>query len=280
MVASLSALDRSVRCATGVLVVASLCACGGGGAPVGTQDPQPARPVTQSDLEIAQLLYTDSARTPPEFYSEPAPSSAYTATFHIKNTDLAPPANPSDPAFELCTDDWNQALDWSETVAQARPVYSDLTETDTTEHYYQFVRTPRSTSLGTDQMRVYRCTFLDRVGADVARITGAAGHINKRPLTGADVKWTLEYLWRFSIYNNLDNVVLRSAAVSDAASPAHELTLAQLVHGAGANGCDRVRVFAWSYRADAASGALLGEQRDLWTFDARRDSSTVQLCNP
>ena len=277
---SLSALDRSVRCAIGVVVIASLGACGGGGSSVAAQDPQAARPVTQSDLEIAQLLYTDSARTPPGFYSEPAPSSDYTATFHIKNTDLAPPATPTDPAFEVCTDDWNQALDWSETVAAARPVYSDLTETDTTEHYYQFVRTPRSTSLPTDQMRVYRCTFLDRVGANIARMTGAAGHINKRPLTSADVKWTLEYLWRFSVYNNVDNAVLKSAAAAHAASPAHELTLAQLVPGAGANGCDRVRVFAWNYRADAASGALQSEQRDLWSFDARRDNSTVQLCNP
>jgi hypothetical protein len=273
-----SILDRSVRLPAGAALIASLCACGGG-SPGSDPGPQSARPVTQSDLEIAQLLYTDSARTPPGFYSEPAPATGYTATFHIKNSDLAPPATATDPIFEMCTDDWNQALDWSETVASSQAVYSDLAATDTTEQYYEFVRAPRSTSLSTQQMRVYRCAFLDRAGADVTRITGTAGHINKRPLTSAEVKWTLEYLWRFSVYNNVDNAVLKSAAVAGAISPAHELTLAQLVPGAGANGCDRVRIFAWSYRADATSGELMSEQRNLWSFDARRDNATTQLCS-
>lgn len=272
--------DRSVRSATGAALIASLCACGGGGSPGSGQEPQSARPVTQSDLEIAQLLYTDSARTPPGFYSEPAPTTAYSTTFHIKNADLAPPATATEPVFEMCTDDWNQALDWSEVVASSQPIYSDLAATETTEHYYEFVRTPRSATLGTQQMRVYRCAFLDRAGADITRITGSAGRINKRPLTSVEVKWTLEYLWRFSVYNNVDIAVLKSAPTAGAVSPTHELTLAQLVPGAGANGCDRVRIFAWSYRADATSGDLVSEQRDLWSFDSRHDNGTTLLCTP
>ena len=254
------------------------CACAGGGA--GNPPTPAARSVAQSDLEIADLLYTDRARTPPGFYTEDAPSTGYTATFHIKNSDVALLAAPTDPTYELCSDDWNQALAWSETVAVAAPVYSDLTATDSNEHFFEFVRVPRSTTLGTERMRVYRCAFVDRVGADAGRSTGTEGHLNRRPVAASDLKWIVEYLWRFSSYNNVDNVVLKSAAIAGATSPTHELTLAALTRGAGAAGCDRVRVFAWRYRADPASGELTSELSGLWNFDARNDSGSTQLCTP
>jgi hypothetical protein len=252
------------------------CACGGGA--TADRQPQASRSVPQSDTEIADLLYTDRERTPPGFYTEAPPASSYTATFHIRNSDIAALASPSDPTFELCTDDWNEALRWSETVATAAAVYSDLVATDSNEHYYEFVRVPRSTALGPEQMRVYRCAFVDRAGADLRRTTGDAGHLNTRPIADSDLQWIVEYLWRFSRYNNVDNIVLKSAAVADAGSPTHELTLAQLTRSAGGAGCDRVRVFAWRYQADAASGLLTSELTDLWQFDARNESGTTRLC--
>jgi hypothetical protein len=254
--------------------------CGGGGnSAVENPGQQATRAVPQSDLEIAQLLYTDAARTPPDFYSEPPPASGYLATYHVKNTDLAPLAAPAEPTHEMCTDDWSEALAWSETVAASRPTASDLVATDTAEQYYQIVRLQRAPNPGTEQIRVYRCEFLDRNGADLARTTGIAGHLNKRPLALTDVRWTLEYLWRFSLYNNVDNVVLKSASVAAAASPAYELVLASMTRGAAPGGCDQVRVFTWSYRTDAASGQLISEQRELWEFDSRDDLGNVELCS-
>ena len=264
--------------ALGIPIAMMLHACGGGSSTSVPPSAQVERAVQQSDVEIARLLYTDSARTPPGFYTEPPSATSYAATFHIKNSDLVPPAGPSAPRFEMCTDDWNEALAWSETVALSAPVYSDLAATDMTEHYYQFVRTPRSLTIGTQQMRVYRCAFLDRTGADLARMVGVAGRINKRPIAPTDLQWTLEYLWHFSVYNNADNVVLRSAVLPGSSSPTHELTLAQLTRGAGSNGCDSIRVFAWSYRVASTSGELMSELRDLWSFDARNDSGSAQLC--
>lgn len=266
------------RCIGAVILstVLGLAACGGGSG--GTDPAEPARPVAQSNLEIAQLLYSDSARTPPGFYSEPAPPSGYFRTSHIKNADLAPADAGAGPVFELCSDDWNEALGWSESVAASEPSATDLTATDETEQYFQFVRTPRAAGDATQQMRVYRCAFLDRNGADIARLTGAAGHINKRPLNETDVRWTLEYLWRFSLYNNAGSVVLKSAAAAGDSNPAHELILAALDRTAGAGGCDRVRVFTWSLHTDMASGGLTSEQHLLWTFDAADDAGTARLC--
>jgi len=260
-----------------MVLAACTSACGGSGASAPSEHPQVARAVPQTDLEIALQIYADSARTPPGFYKEPAPSVGYTTTFHLKNSDIAPAAA-IDPVHELCTSDWNEALGWSESVAASQAAPTDLTATDTIEQYFEFVRTPRSTTLNTVAMRVYRCEFLDRDDADLARPTGAAGHINKRPLTGGDVRWTLEYLWHFSVYNNVDNAVLKSAETGSGPHPAQELTLAKLIRGAGAQGCDRIRIFAWSLRADAASGALVSEQRDLWNIDARESAGLAEIC--
>lgn len=272
---TLSAVSiRAALWATTAQALALLAGCGSG---TSAETPT-GRAVPQTDAEIAQLLYTDSERTPPGFYSEPQPSAGYAATFHIRNADISAVATPSAPVFELCSDDWNEALGWSESVANTEPVYSDLASTDTSEQFFEFVRIPRGSEQTLEQMRVYRCEFLDRQGADVARLTGAAGHLNKRPMTAADVRWTLEYLWHFSRYNNVDNVVLKSAPVTGAASPSHELILAALVRGSGMAGCDRVHVFGWRYRTDAATGELTSEQRDLWTFDARSASGTAQVC--
>lgn len=256
-----------------------MSACGGGDAAPHSQPPT-VRAVAQSDVEIATLLYSDSQRTPPGFHTEPAPPAGYAATFHIKNSDLQAAPAAMSPIHELCTDDWNVALGWSEAVAASGPIYSDLTATNTYEQYYEFVRTRRTTGTAIVQMRVYRCHFLDRDGADIARLTGTAGHLNKRPLAIADVQWTLEYQWRFSAYNNVDNVVLKSAPLAAGTSPAHELILAALAREGGTGGCDRVRVFAWSYRTDATSGQFMSEQRDLWTFDARNAGGSVELCAP
>lgn len=266
-----------MRAPASAALAIALGACGGGGStqsqPIATE-----RAVAQSDAEIAGLLYSDSQRTPPGFHTEPAPPAGYTATFHIKNSDLQAMLAGAGPIHELCTDDWNEALGWSETVAASEPVLSDLTATNSAPQYYEFVRTRRTSSLAVEQMRVYRCAFLDRNGADITRLTGAAGHLNKRPLETADVRWTLEYLWQFSAYNNVDNVVLKSEPLAAGANPAHQLILAALSRAAAVGGCDSVRVFAWSYRSDATSGQLTSEERDLWTFGARNDRGTVELC--
>ena len=254
-----------------------MTACGGG-ASTPTPPAPTERPVAQSDFEIAGLLYSDRQRTPPGFHTEPAPPAGYAVTFHIKNSDLhAAPAG-AGPIHEVCSDDWNEALGWSQAVAASEPVPSDLTATNATEQYFEFVRARRTATVAVEQIRVDRCAFLDRNGADIARLTGAAGHLNKRPLDFADVRWTLEYLWQFSAYNNVDNVVLKSAPLHAGANPAHQLVLAALSRAAGMAGCDRVRVFAWSYLSDAASGELTSEQRELWTFDARNDRGSVELC--
>ena len=136
---------REVRAHVGVLAAAiALASCGGGGSDGAAQSSAPAataaRPVSQSDLQIAQGVYGGSPRTPDGFYSESAPSGHdHVATSHLKNTDLNA-STPSTPSYELCTNDWNEALAWSESSAQQTAQYADLVATNDDPRYFEFGR--------------------------------------------------------------------------------------------------------------------------------------------
>ncbi len=75
-----------------VLTAVVLSACGGGGGDSSSPAPAasaPPRPVTQSDLQIAQGVYGSGPRTPAGFYSDPPPSGhEYVSTTHLKNADV------------------------------------------------------------------------------------------------------------------------------------------------------------------------------------------------
>ena len=121
--------------------------------------------ITLGNLQIAEALYRDSARTPAGFLADPPPAGqAYVATRHLRAGDLgvAPTSN-----VELCTDDWNQALQWSETAAQnsgGAALVGNLTDS----RYYEFQRMVGGQPTIYQRTRVYRCAYLDRSAAAVA----------------------------------------------------------------------------------------------------------------
>lgn len=103
---------------TNLLMIVSafaLTACGGGGGSGGSSPlastatapgpssgtplttlTAPVRPVAHSDAEIAQLLFTDSERTPGGFYTEETPPAvAHVSTVHLKNSDVAATVAPA-----------------------------------------------------------------------------------------------------------------------------------------------------------------------------------------
>ena len=163
-----------------LLSLALLAACGGGGASGGSVAAPASvppvtgstRPVTQSDLEIAELAYTDATRVPVGFRIEPARYTGNYATLaHLRSTDLDPAtARP----YEVCTNDFATALAWSESVATARPVYGDLVENNATPLYHEFVRRLRTTPARDAIDRVYRCDYVDRSDVDLRLASGSA----------------------------------------------------------------------------------------------------------
>ena len=274
----------------GLVLIGTLAACGGGGAgdsPPAASAPAPgvapsqpvARAVPESDLDIARRVYAGAARTPEGFYQEPqAPWTGQVTTAHLKNGDLETLAE-GEPRRELCTDDWNEALAWSEQAAARLPAASDLVETGGNERWFEFTRALRTVEPSYSRQRVFRCAYLDRSGVDLDRPSGHAGRLNVRPLDAAALALASEYLWQFTSFNNFGHAVLASrAAGAGREAPAHEIVIASLRRAEAATDCDEIAVHAWTHAADATNGALTLDDRLLWRFAARERAGVIELC--
>jgi hypothetical protein len=257
-----------------------LTGCGGGSVGSGNTTEVPANPaltvgVTQSNLQIAASLYADNARTPADFYSEPLPQSQqYIATSHLKNIDLGDAGAP----HELCTDDWNQAMAWSEAAAARSPQYRALVGNEANARYFQFERVATSQPELYQRTRIFHCAYLDRSAVNLQLSQGLAGQLNLRPIVAADLKTVGEYLWQFTGYNNFGHAVLRSATETVAGSLRHSLIIANLSQSAAAAGCDQINVESWSHSVDSATGALTLTVTTLWSFGARSAPAGAELC--
>jgi hypothetical protein len=264
-----------------IAVAVALASCGGGGdsAQPATPPATAARVVTQSDIEIAQSLYGGSPRTPQDFYSESAPSGHdQIATLHLKNTDLDA-SSPTDALYELCTNDWNEALAWSESSAQRSAQYADLVATNDDPRYFEFGRTRAGDPQLYQRSRVFKCEYLDRSSANLRMTAGPAGRLNLRPLSAAELKKLTEYLWQFTQYNNYGHVVLKSSGETSASGFSHTLHLGSLTRGGVSSSCDRVDVIAWRHELNAATGALERTTTTLWSFGARENAGVAELCS-
>ena len=232
-----------------------------------------AVPVSADDAALAAALYAGTPRTPAGFLADPAPASfAQVATYHLKTRQLDAAAPTQ---HELCTDDWTQALAWSETVAARAPTYLDLVGNTATERYYELDRVPHGDSQRYERMRVFRCSYLDRGGVDLDAAGDIAGTLNARPLDAAALGGLAEYLWEFSEYDNVNHAVVSSAAKPVMTGLAHTLTLASLERGAT---CDRVSVSEWTTTADAVTGELRSTIVPLRQFSVHRVGDAVVGC--
>jgi hypothetical protein len=259
----------------------SLCACGGSGtAANSTQSPTVAAAsvngAVQTNVQIAQLIYTDTQRTPNGFYAESVPTfDGYVVTSHIKTLSINPSATLN---YELCTDDYNQALSWSDTAHTVSNDAAALTGTDITDRYFEFDRLRTGTPNGYLRERVYKCSYLDRSTVDLDASSGDAGMLNARPLDAATLKQLAEYLWQFTHYNNYGNVVLSSAGATNGSTLTHTLTMATLSHAASSSDCDTITLLAWTHSLDSTTGELALNIATLGSFQTRESNGNVSLC--
>ncbi|MEO0575911.1 MAG: hypothetical protein AAF004_10640 [Pseudomonadota bacterium] len=230
-----------------------------------------------ADIRLASRLYTGTPRTPETFLSEPSQYPDRSEfKFHVSNNDIG--ASPDSAVrFEVCSDDFAQALQWSAVSADARALSSALTATYETSWYFQFDRDVNSAEPAMVVNRVFKCAALDRSTRDTS---GNAGVINMAPVTSEDLRFVSEYLWQFSVYNNALHVVIESLGEAQGGQMQHVIKRARLLPSAGAvQGCDRVELWDWTHRI-AANGALTETDLLVRDFDVRRDSGVVELCAP
>ena len=265
------------------LAAVALSACGGGGGDSATPTPgasAPPRPVEQSDLQIAQSVYGSGARTPAGFYSDPQPSGyGYVSTLHLKNANVDATVAAPEPLYELCTDDWNQALAWSELSAQHDPQHSDLVETNDDPRYFEFGRVRQGDPTFYVRARVFKCAYLDRSDTNLRDTAGPAGLLNRRPLTAVELRDLTEYLWQFTQYNNVGYAVLKSSGLPSGTELTHTLHIGSLVRGALSSSCDRVDVIVWRHTLNTTTGEMELDMQTLWSFGAHEAAGVVYLCS-
>lgn len=255
------------------LLVLASCGGGGGGDAPAVAAADGAHDV---DLAIAQTAYSAEQRTPADFYAEPRlyPDRSE-FRFHVRNTDVGidPQAQ---TAFEVCSDDFAEAMQWSAASADARRFQSTLTATDETDWYFEFQRDVDGDDSAMLINRVFKCSALDRTGLAP---DGYAGQITRTPLTATDLQFVSEYLWQFSPYNNALHAVIDSVALGGSSELVHDLHRVEVRRGGGgASGCDRIELWTWRHSAGSGDGVLMSEQRFERAFDARRSNGVVSLC--
>jgi hypothetical protein len=208
------------------------------------------------DVAIAAAVYTDK-RMPEDFYRNNLPNDdVFYTTVNLKNTDLVPISNRLGMAsYELSTDDFSQAMEWSETAAGFRPTYKQLVETSQTELYFQFTRVDLDNPQFVDLFRVFKLSALDRSGIDLVNPNGYLGTITIPDVSSQQVKYIIEYLWTFTFSNNYGTAVLLSKITEYESEFVHTLVEARL-QDLMSQSCNTIDIVEITYTVDKATGAI------------------------
>jgi hypothetical protein len=277
-----------------LMMTMALAACGGGGggstsapassAPqnVVTSPPAsaPAPVQTQAaDLSLASRLYKGDERTPAGFDLEQRPASVTgtLSTRHLRNTDFATGPQAAGPVFEVCTNDMAQALAWSESLATWHGQYSDMVEVRADDHMFEVIRVPRADVSAMLRHRVFKCEYLDRAGTDLRSDMGSAGAMNQRPLTADELEALAEYLWQFTIFNNVDYVVESSSRSTSGGLLLHTIRMGQLVRGVN-GACDTVQLVDWTHTMDPVDGRLTRALTNVRSFKTIGGQAGAESC--
>ena len=277
----------TVRFWCSILASASLgvtVACNGGNS--GSDADSVEGPVQTSSVVaepvILQAIYRD-IRTPEGFYQEPTrdPATFYTI-HHVTNTGIMAPSLVTDatPVYELCSDDFSEAYNWSEIASSSSGRSLDLADTTDTEMYFEFSRFNPEELNRIDLSRVFKCTYLDRSGVNLNDLSVFKGVLAKRPFDAYDLKLVVEYLWLFSYSNNFGHVVLSSDSTETADEYVHTLTEATLQVSHDPFGeCDLIEVFVSTHVANKATGEIHTEIQPMTAFKSKLVEGVPQLCD-
>ena len=102
---------------------------------------RPPRPVTQSDLQIAQSIYGSAPRTPAGFYSDPPPSGQSTFRRCTSRTRTSSRRRRAATAATSCAQTTGTKRSPGRRLgAQNAAAYADLVETNDDARYFEFGR--------------------------------------------------------------------------------------------------------------------------------------------
>ncbi|MDT8452006.1 MAG: hypothetical protein RQ936_04575 [Gammaproteobacteria bacterium] len=261
-----------------------MSACSGGGEQVTDSGTEFTTIPTGSlyadaDRAILQAVYFD-IRIPAGFYTETyADSGTYYSISNVKNDELLPVADRLGIVrYELSSNDFTEALAWSEQAASHLPVYKQLVDNSDTDLYFEFLRVDLNNPQFVHKSRVLKTSALDRSGIDLNQPDSYQGKIGADMLTAKSVKMILEYLWTFSFSNNTGSAVLSSNTIETETSYIHTMEEAKLTTRS-AEQCDTVAVFKTTYTVQKASGDIWKEQQVIKEISSKYSGSEFEICS-
>ena len=254
------------------MFVSFLAACGS------VTDPQDNNSESV-EMTIAGALYFDK-RIPDGFYKEELPDDAFYTTSHVKNVSLLPVIDRAGLAdYELSSDDYVEALAWSDKAAEYQQSYKQLTDIVDTELYYQFTRFDPDLPQFINRHRVFKASVLDRSGVDRSDEDSVyKGKITMPDLTAEKVKLIIEYLWMFTLSNNYRNAVLESHVTETEDEFIHVMKQAELEFSYSES-CDSISIYEIRYTVSKSTGLIWKEKVLADEFSAKRSGTYLEICD-
>lgn len=256
-----------------------LTACGESGS--GSAQPESdatAPALTLEQQYTAERIYRNK-RFPVDFtFPVSWDTDANSITKHAMTTDVSLFAKLLEiPVFELSTDNWQEAMAWSEEAAQKLPVYYGLVDLRENNMYFDLIRMNPDFSEVTYHSLVFKDSFIDRSGVDLDNPGSHMGYISLNSVGEEVIDSVVEHLFLSSTHNQYGYAVIEEGSEELAEEYRHTMIEAELVPGSGS--CDTIRVFEVTHRISKITGEMTGETRDLYDFRAVVDADgDVRAC--
>lgn len=230
-----------------------------------------------SDEDIMAKVYDVAYQVPNNFYVDLRADTPRSYSFyHVKD---------SSNSFELCTNDYDEALAWEASDNQIRAVNGTYVGSIENDRYFEFVRelsNPESignvTALTSPGFaRVFKCSYVDRENVDRNLRDGYAGKLHAPLLTEQTMRTFAEYLWQFTFFWPAQKTVLETFSSEQQIFVRHTLVLAFLTNR-GTDQCDLIEVIDWVFSVDKNSRRIEKEFKPVYQFDATLVDGMGQKC--
>lgn len=261
-----------------IVATALLSGCGAA-AQSGAPDTPPtvAAKNAPDHADLLNKVYDTSYSTPDGFHVDERAETEETYTVHhVKDISVS---------YEVCTDDFHEALAWEAADNESRVVNGHFVDSTENPWYFEFTReltypndvgnVQGETTLGFS--RIFKCATISRNGVDRNLRDGFGGTLNARPVTAATVKDLTEYLWQFEYFESSARKVIESMSTETDDDIRQTLRLAFL-YPQGYGTCDRIEVVDWTFSADKHSGEITRQFQFRFAIEAQHDSGKPVEC--
>lgn len=256
-----------------------LSACGGGAATSDSPASNNVQPLKfiPSNENIIAAVYDSTYAVPADFFIDERADTPQSYTlYHVKDASVS---------YELCTDDFAEALSLEEADNLNRPVNGYFVGTYENDKYFEIIRAlsyPDDIGNVSDDTspgfsRIFKCSSINRNGVDRNLRNGYGGTLNTSPLSVDNVRDFAEYLWQFTYFETSQRKVLDSFSAEHSDAYEHTLLLAFVINQ-GFGQCDRIEVVDWVFSADKSTGEIIRDFRFLFSIEAQLADGIPEQC--